>query len=388
MAGGGRGEAGAGGQARLSGTPTGASGFQREGDAGLGRGAAGAYGPGGGRGGEAGFGRADVGGQAGLREGAGGAYGFEGRRGGEAGAAGYRGTGPGGQARFGGAAGAYGFDRGIGEYHAPVRLPTDAGYGAHVGYAGAYGHGYAYGRGYHVTQNWSHTDINAHVTKIQNNWVNTAGWHGAAVWYGPAWHAEYPGAWEAAGWAATTAYATTSMAALASLWGTSAPPQPINYEYGSTVVYQGDTVYLNGEPAGSAQQYYQQASQIAQAGQAGAPPTSDWKPLGVFGLVQPNDSSATQILQIAVNAKGIIGGNYSNVLTDTVLPIKGSVDQKTQRAAWTVGDNKTTIYEAGLYNLTQKQATCLIHTGKDSSQQWLLVRLPPPDQKQDESGKP
>jgi hypothetical protein len=94
--------------------------------------------------------------------------------------------------------------------------------------------------------------------------------------------------------------------------------------------------------------------------------------------VQPSDSTATQILQLAVNGKGTIGGNYTNALTNTVLTIKGSVDKKTQRAAWTIGDNKTTVYEAGLYNLTQKQATCLIHTGPDSTQQWLLVRLPPP----------
>ena len=45
----------------------------------------------------------------------------------------------------------------------------------------------------------------------------------------------------------------------------------------------------------TAQQYYQQANQLAAAGQNAPPPTSDWKPLGGFGLVQPSDTSATQI---------------------------------------------------------------------------------------------
>jgi hypothetical protein len=51
------------------------------------------------------------------------------------------------------------------------------------------------------------------------------------------------------------------------------------------------------------------------------------------------------------------------------------VDPKTQRAAWTVGDNKTPVYDSGLVNLTKEQTPVLIHFGKDRTQEWLLVRM-------------
>ena len=34
---------------------------------------------------------------------------------------------------------------------------------------------------------------------------------------------------------------------------------------------------------------------------------------------------------------------------------------------------------AGLYNLTKDEAPCLIHFGKDKTEQWLLVRMQKPD---------
>ena len=54
--------------------------------------------------------------------------------------------------------------------------------------------------------------------------------------------------------------------------------------------------------------------------------------------------------------------------------------RRTQRVAWIVGDNKNTVGETGLYNLTKDKAPALIHIGKDKTQQWLLVRLKQPDE--------
>jgi hypothetical protein len=53
------------------------------------------------------------------------------------------------------------------------------------------------------------------------------------------------------------------------------------------------------------------------------------------------------------------------------------VDKKTQRVAWKIGPNNTVI-EAGLQNLTQDVASCLVHFGTDKTQTWLLVRLKDP----------
>ena len=53
-----------------------------------------------------------------------------------------------------------------------------------------------------------------------------------------------------------------------------------------------------------------------------------------------------------------------------------------QRAAWSVGDKKTVVFETGLNNLTQDHTTVLIHYGTESTQQITLVRLEqPPDEK-------
>lgn len=54
------------------------------------------------------------------------------------------------------------------------------------------------------------------------------------------------------------------------------------------------------------------------------------------------------------------------------------MDKKTQRAAWTVGDKKEPVFEAGIANLTRSETTMLVHFGKGGTQQWTLVRIEQP----------
>lgn len=191
----------------------------------------------------------------------------------------------------------------------------------------------------------------------------------------PNWWNRYPNAWRAAAWTTAGAvWAATTWAILSSYC--SYPAQPVYYDYGSTVVYEGDQVYVNGDPVATQDQYAQQALTIADTGRAAqAPPQDDWKSLGVFGMVQGGESNANTLFQLAVNKAGVMRGNYYDALSDTTLPVYGQVDPKTQRAAWTVGDKKNVVYEAGIANLTQDQTTMLVHFGKDRTQQWTLVRL-------------
>ena len=98
-------------------------------------------------------------------------------------------------------------------------------------------------------------------------------------------------------------------------------------------------------------------------------------PLGVFALVQQEQSDPRNIVQLAINKSGAIGGNYTDLFSDTTAPVHGAVEQKTQRVPWQVGKNKNTVGETGLYNLTRDETPGLIHIGKDRTQQWLLVRL-------------
>jgi hypothetical protein len=85
-------------------------------------------------------------------------------------------------------------------------------------------------------------------------------------------------------------------------------------------------------------------------------------------------------LQLAVDKDGVIAGTYYNTTTDIGRPVRGKVDKKTQRAAWTFSDGKNTdiIMETGIFNLTQDQTEALVHFGKEKTQKWLMVRLNQP----------
>ena len=72
--------------------------------------------------------------------------------------------------------------------------------------------------------------------------------------------------------------------------GWAAGVQPIAYDYGNNVTYQDDQVYYGSQPVATAEQYYQQASTLAQSAPAADATADDWMPLGVFALVQKPDA--------------------------------------------------------------------------------------------------
>jgi hypothetical protein len=190
--------------------------------------------------------------------------------------------------------------------------------------------------------------------------------------FSPSWYAAHGTAWTAAGIAAT-AWSPASWAGAADWVGCNSTPE--EYDYGSTVLYRGGNVYVEGQSAGSEAQYYDQATSLAASGDAQQGDQADWLSLGVFGLVQGQQTDPTMIFQLAVNQQGIVRGNFYNTVTDTTLPVHGAVDKKTQRVAWTMGNNKNTVIDTGLVNLTKDEAPVLMHFGKDRTQQWLMVRL-------------
>ena len=163
---------------------------------------------------------------------------------------------------------------------------------------------------------------------------------------------------------------------------------PVAYDYGGNVVVQPDAVYVNGDVVGTPQQYAQQTSAIASAGQSAKPAAdSKWLPLGVFAVVEGDATSSDDIFQLAVNPQGIIRGNYNNVRTNQVESISGSVDKKTQRTAWTIGDDQSPAYEAGLTNLTKDITPMLVITADGQSHQMSLIRLPQPAQQMARTGR-
>jgi hypothetical protein len=121
---------------------------------------------------------------------------------------------------------------------------------------------------------------------------------------------------------------------------------------------------------------------LADAGRPAMPPGNDeWQPLGVFGLIQ-GEKVAQHIFQLAIDKSGVVRGNYYDAVADNTLPVYGSVDRKTQRVAWSIGDKKNTVFETGLNNLMQQQTTLLAHYGKERTEEMALVRLEQPAQGQ------
>jgi hypothetical protein len=186
-----------------------------------------------------------------------------------------------------------------------------------------------------------------------------------------------PGHW----WRWTTAGAITG-------WVVHRWANPIYYRYGSggTVYYENNVVYVNGEQYGSAEQYYNDATQIATS----VPEMTDeqatkmeWMPLGVFALTSEGVNASSMYLQLAVSKEGVIAGTFYNESTGATHPVEGMVDEKTQRAVWKAADgtNANVVMETGIYNLTKDQAEVLVHHGPEQTQTALLVRL-------DESERP
>ena len=218
---------------------------------------------------------------------------------------------------------------------------------------------------------------------IQNHFDNNFNdrWWGNSGWYrGPSYYGGNPWWW----WGAATVATVGTFLALDTIHG--ATYQPPVYDYGVNVVYQGDEVYVDGQPAATAQEYSQQAIALANTPSAQPPPPSppepgqqaDWLPMGVWALAQEEKGDAYMFFQISIDKDGVVSGAYQNVLSGEKSPISGQVDKKTQRVAWKIGSNNTVI-ETGLQNLTQDVASCLLHFGPDTMQTWLLVRLKQPE---------
>jgi len=85
-------------------------------------------------------------------------------------------------------------------------------------------------------------------------------------------------------------------------------------------------------------------------------------------------------VSLAIDKAGLLRGTYYDAVSDTTQNITGKVEKKSQRAAWTIGDKKTPVYEAGLANLTQQQTTILVHRDAGKVEQMLLVRVEDPKQ--------
>ena len=229
--------------------------------------------------------------------------------------------------------------------------------------------------GNNVRNNW-----NVHVS--HNNWFHGNWWnqHFNTGFAPNHWHygrsfTRYP--WRH-WWAVPTFVGLTN-------WFTWSAPaaswqQPIYYDYGTggNVVYNDNSVYIDGQQIASAGDFAASAATLA----AVEPPATeadadaaDWMPLGTFAVsTNEADAQPHRVVQLAVDKAGVVSGTLYNSGTDVTQTLLGQVDKQTQRVALRVGESNLVV-ETGLYNLTQDQAPLLVHFGADRVENWLLVRL-------------
>jgi hypothetical protein len=236
-----------------------------------------------------------------------------------------------------------------------------------------------------VRNNWGHYGYH-------HNWFGPDWWydhhHGFSGWH--YYHGFQNHSWNY--WWTIPTFASAvnwfNWTAPANVW-----TQPIFYDYGQggNVVYQDNSVYINGKQVATADEFAQSAAALATV----PPPANEeaaakveWMPLGTFAVASDQkDSNPTRALQLAVSREGIISGTLYNTQTDQAQTVQGQVDKETQRVAFRVGESEDIVVETGLYNLTQNDAPILVHFGKDKVENWLLVRLEQPKEEKQEQPK-
>jgi len=159
--------------------------------------------------------------------------------------------------------------------------------------------------------------------------------------------------------------------------------QPVYYDYGTTLYYEGDNVYYEGEVLASADEYADQAQAIATNIPEVDPENVEWMPLGIFALTQKDGSveDSSLFLQLAISKEGIIAGTFQNTATGKSEEVEGTIDTKSQRAAWGPVGEGWPIMETGIYNLTENEASTLLHFEDGQTQQWTMARLDEPEGK-------
>lgn len=230
-------------------------------------------------------------------------------------------------------------------------------------------------------------------SNVRNGWRGYhyhGGWFAAGWWNGHAhvigdWHYGYcfdrhPYSywWTVPTYAALTNWFTWSVPSYA--WS-----QPAYYDYGQggNVYYEDNTMYVDGQAVGSAEDYAASAAQLATveppADEADAE-QEDWLPLGTFAVsTSEKETEPTRIVQLAVNQQGIVSGTVYNTATDQAQTISGQIDKETQRVAMRIGESDNVVIETGLYNLTKDEVPVMVHFGADKGDYWLLVRLEAPE---------
>lgn len=140
---------------------------------------------------------------------------------------------------------------------------------------------------------------------------------------------------------------------------------------GTTGVYTSTTT--SGTEA-VAEPTTEEVGELAAHGDQPVADDSEWMQIGVYALLQGNQTDAARMIQLAVNKDGVLRGSHYDLLSDETQTIQGAIDKKTQLAAWTIGEAGQVVFQSTLDGLTQEKskATAYFPNGKSGS--WLLAQ--------------
>jgi hypothetical protein len=164
-------------------------------------------------------------------------------------------------------------------------------------------------------------------------------------------------------------------------WST---PYYWDYGPGEYISYDDGAIYVNGNWFQPAPVFYRQTVRlIEQAPDLTAEEAAEleWLPLGVFAVTREGMAEPSVLVQLAVTEEGILGGNATDQQTGAVFSVEGTVDSQSQRAVWsfTNAQGELIVMETSIYNLTQAEATGLVHNGPSDIEVIELVRLEAPE---------
>jgi hypothetical protein len=234
-------------------------------------------------------------------------------------------------------------------------------------------------RGNVVRSNWNQS-ANNRCFNNKNWWVGRSfigigpyGWWGG--WGYSPWLNYYPWSywWGRPSWNSCVAFLPSYG------WGSG-----YYYDYGpgGNVTYGSGQVAVDGQVVGTDAEYAQSAAELASVDpdDLKAVQPGDWMALGTFSMaVKDNEVDPARVIQLAVSKDGVVSGTIHNRTSGNTYTVQGRVDKETQRLAFTIGEDRNTVLETGIYNLTQDQTPVLCHFANGSTQVYMLVRLPEPE---------
>jgi hypothetical protein len=153
-----------------------------------------------------------------------------------------------------------------------------------------------------------------------------------------------------------------------------------DYGPGEYIYYDDGVVYVNGRWYAPAPVYHERTVQLVERAPDLTPEEAaqlEWMPLGVFAVTRDGVAEPDVLVQLAVTKDGVIGGTAYNQHNAESYPVEGIVEKDTQRAVWSYADagGKRVVMETSIFNLTQPEATGLVHYGPEDIEVIQLVRL-------------